>query len=837
LVESAVRVPADKLDLAFIEKAIGCFADWDLRDEALLKVMARLSSVSERSEDLARESLPLINRIEDLQNAGQRCDACCLAYSFLAKQEADEYSSLLSHLLHLSNAAWEAIDVGWQRVDVGFKIVRTLAEPSPETARMCLEKIGEYREEIVLDSHSTALTYLGCIRLAMRAYHGLLPMGVDSAEDVESFARLIDRIPSNGERASLWAELALRYYASKRLEDCKRIVVEHVRPLLQSIDEGDRGYWAKVVIDTSPALYCAHNPTALELVSRLPLQQRDEAYAQICEFILRKQPPSDPYDIPPRQGYDITFEDIVDICRLTSLMDNDGLIYHFIGCVSDSVVSGRGRERFTRQQKPDIADRLENVISATLPNQRHIKHDGYKIAAQAQVARIRRANPQVWLDLIESARSNVPNTADRALVLCMIAAAMPNREASRRKQILEETQELIKEIPTALDKIQRYEELASMVMGTESSIARECLRLAMQFAIESDRPELHPIQRRIIDLAYRFDDSLAASLASIADDDPARAMTRTNLKQRLQFLEFKKRIANSSASPLDVESSKKSEYSQAAWGLLGSLNAGRAAPAPLAYVCDVVRFASDLPFRQSYPILAWATENVASAFAMSDQAGAQLRPIYEAMLLGAEFAGRMATRSSAHTKLATCYMIRSSEQESVVIRAGERDKAIQFLKDWFEHEVHDYVKICDPFFGPDDLGVLQLLRSTNPTCKVYILTSKKRHDNIPAPWEDTYRTCWRLRVSEQQDPPDTEVVVVGVRSGGEPPIHDRWWLTRGAGIRIGTSFESLGIGKESEISYLAEGEARIREAEVDRYLQRIEREHLGEKLLYTLFTL
>ncbi len=376
-----------------------------------------------------------------------------------------------------------------------------------------------------------------------------------------------------------------------------------------------------------------------------------------------------------------------------------------------------------------------------------------------------------------------------------------------------------------------------MVMVIEPSMSRECLRLAMRFATESDRPELHPIQRRIIDLAYRFDDSLAASLASIADDDPARAMARTNLKQRLQYLELKKRIANSSASPLDVASSEKSEYSQAAWGLLGSLNAGKVTPASLAYIRDVVQFASDLPFSQSYPILAWAIENAVRTLATSDQAGAQLRPVYEAMLLGAELAGRMASRSSTHTRLATCYTIRSSAQESIVIRAGEREKAIRFLKDWFEREVRDYLKICDPFFGPDDLGVLQLLRSVNPTCRVYILTSKKHHDDIPAPWEDTYRTHWRLKVSEQQDPPDTEVVVVGIKSGGEPPIHDRWWLTRGAGIRIGTSFGSLGISKESEISYLTEEEARTRESEVDRYLQRIEREHLGEKLLYTLFTL
>jgi hypothetical protein len=314
-------------------------------------------------------------------------------------------------------------------------------------------------------------------------------------------------------------------------------------------------------------------------------------------------------------------------------------------------------------------------------------------------------------------------------------------------------------------------------------------------------------------------------------------MTRANLKKRLQHLDLKRRIANPSAARADVVASQRSDYAQAAWGLLGSLNAGRLAPLSTVDVRSLVQLASDLPSSQSYPILAWAVENWVTKFATSDQAGPQLRPLYEATLLGAELAGRMASRSATQAQVATCYTVSPSDERSVVIRAGEREKAIGFLKEWFEGTVQDYLKICDYIFGPDDLEVLQLLQSVNPTCKVYVLTSKKRHHDVRAPWEDTYRSHWRLKVSEQQDPPQTEVVVVGTESTGEPPIHDRYWLTRGAGIRVGTSFNSLGIGKQSEIGHLTEEEARTREADVNRYLERIERDHLGEKLVYTLFTL
>lgn len=831
LINSAIQAPTDKLDLAFIECAVGQLVDLDLRDEAVLNIMSRLSSASEKNEALAAAALPLINRVGDIQDASERCNACCLAHSFLVEQDPVKYSGLVSHLLHILETAWRSLNVGWRKIDVGFKIVDALAEHSIEMARQYLEWTEQYRKEIILDAHPTALTYLGCLRLAIRAYGGLLLANLNSVDDLESLAHLIDRVPSDGERAGLWAELALRCYVNGQLDDCKRIVTERVKPGLMNIAEQDGRYLAEVTIAVAPALFCAHQRTALDQISKLPPSLRDGAYAHIAEFIFHKQSSSDPYDVLPGQEYDLTHEEIVDICDLLELMDNDGLIYHLVEKVSDSVVSRGRKNPLSRQQKADIADCLAKVVNAKLPNrQRHIKHEGYKVAALAQVARIQRAKPEQWLDLVESARQ-IPNLADRVLVLCMVAIAMPDKD--RRKQVLEEAKNLIEEIPTALDRIHRYEEFASRVVNIDSPLSREYLKLAMQSAVESDRPELYPVQRQIIDLAYKLDQDLAASLASMADDDPARATTHTNLKRRYQVLDLKNKMANESLS--DTASSK-SDYSRAAWMLLGTLNAKRVKPFGLDCGRELIQVASDLPFSQSYPILACVIENMIQRYSKTDHASKYLRPIYEAILSVTELAARMAARSTGQLEQARCQSFRTSTSTSVLIRSGDREAAMQFLKDWFEHQVKDYLKICDPYFGLEELEILQLLHSVNPACRVQVLTSKKHHKKVPPPWEDAYRTHWRLHVSEQ-DPPVTEILIVGTESDGKLPIHDRWLLTSGGGIRTGTSLNSLGVGRDSEISYLTEEDAKIRETEVDRYLQRIERDHSGERLLYTLFTL
>lgn len=169
---------------------------------------------------------------------------------------------------------------------------------------------------------------------------------------------------------------------------------------------------------------------------------------------------------------------------------------------------------------------------------------------------------------------------------------------------------------------------------------------------------------------------------------------------------------------------------------------------------------------------------------------------------------------------------------------GDRPEAIRYLANWIDQNVGEYLKICDPFFGPEELEFLKPLLSISEECEVQILTSRRHQvqERIPVPWDDAYRTYWRVNVSDL-DPPDTRIVVVGAHPSGSSPIHDRWWVTGGGGLRIGTSLNSLGRGKESEIAVLTEHEAQSREVEIDEYLQFTRRDHNGERLRYEAFTL
>ena len=108
------------------------------------------------------------------------------------------------------------------------------------------------------------------------------------------------------------------------------------------------------------------------------------------------------------------------------------------------------------------------------------------------------------------------------------------------------------------------------------------------------------------------------------------------------------------------------------------------------------------------------------------------------MVVGTRLVERMAAHSAKHLEQALSYSAISPDSDSFLISSGERDKAIKFIRDWFANKVKDYLKIHDPYFGPEDLKILQLLAIERPNCRVEILTSQEhqRNQGLSEPWQN-----------------------------------------------------------------------------------------------------
>jgi len=483
-IERALEASWDKINIPLISSALDRMESSDTKDETVVEVFKELSDKKQMGPARTiEECLPLLKYIAQITDAHERTRASTFAYLFLTKQQVTGQETEKDSLLEQLETSWQSIDVGWLKVRTGFRIARSLAEVSNKHAHVYLAKTEDIRDKIIVEDESVARTYCFALRLVTRAYAGLLPRRLNSEEHIQRLQVLIDRLPTNGERAGLWADLAVRHALASQSDVCQRIVTQFVRPLIEAIDDNDAAYKRAVISYCAPALYYSHRITALEMIRNLQRGERDVALSNICKVILRKQPASDAYDDARRASYSPSYENLVDICDLLKLMEADSYIDHYVTLISDVLSTRKNRDRFTKQQKADLAFRLRAVAESKLPDAKNITHQGYRICCEAQIEKILQSAPQTWDRLMELARQ-VPNTADRALVLCVVGTTIPRKLEEKRRLCIDEAIAIVDTIPTAQDAADRYSTFADLLTNVDLDLAKKCLRRGMEVSVK-----------------------------------------------------------------------------------------------------------------------------------------------------------------------------------------------------------------------------------------------------------------------------------------------------------------------------------------------------------------
>jgi len=576
--------------------------------------------------------------------------------------------------------------------------------------------------------------------------------------------------------------------------------------------------------------------SALEEFASLPAEKRDVAYYLTCRYLFRSCTHHEPFETVPGQGYEIGYEQAVEICEIIGRIGRDDTAYYLIRDLVNSLTSSRNKSNLTREQIGEITAKVEKLGATKFPNPKHITHKGYAVCVRALVERLRKPNASVWDGLAAEARS-IPNVSDSVFVLCCVADACRSREALKCRQFLKEADAIANTIQCVSERLARTNMVAEQAWEVDPAFAKQILQSTMKAAVEASDDDLWTLQSEILDFAHRVDPELAAKLASLADNDPARVRMRLALREQLEVLKSTKALS-AQAGERDEAHVRKDHYPQAAWRLLGQLNAGRATHRRPEDMREFATVASSLPFAEAYPILPLVIGNAVKRFSNTDQALTILRPMFEATLLASQIAARMADQNNRIAQEAFAGVEGTGTVVSPdLIKAGQRDLAVRRIEQWIEEKVGAYLTISDPFFGPEDLDVLRLILAFKPGTKVRVLTSLKHQtsEKVAEPYAQSYIGHWRSSISSQ-DPPDTEIAIVGTKSG-DSPLHDRWWLTAGAGLRMGTSFRSIGVEKDAELSELPPESAAAFEQQVNGYLRRDVREHRGERLSYQAFAL
>lgn len=828
IIRSAITGPFTNVNITDLEQLIDKITDNNIKDETYLRIVNYINSTHEKSPDITDSLMPIFYKLKNICDSELRCRALCISYNILY---ASTHDSVKSMLLEQLKTSWSVIDDEWIKINIGYKIVQQLSKVSTEEASKYMEYVSEIKKHVFIESDTIAINYISCVYLAMRAFAGLIPKGIYSDEDIDNIYELINEINSDGEKAKLLSVLAMYFYKYNRQEIGEKIVLERIRPIIDNIKDSEHAN--RIITLISIALYSANQTIADAIISGLPETYKDDAYYNVCRYYLTKIYYIDPFEDHHGFTFKCNYIDVLHICNIILKIDSDTYIYVLIDDVTATIK--KRKDDFTRQQKEEIARKLNEIVTLKLPNAKYIKHNGYKLACEASIARISSINVN-WENLISQSKL-IPNIADKALVLAVVYTCMPSKQRSKFDQIPAEIIDTIKHIPSIYDQMNRYESIASTFKEIDNNLSVQCLKLAMEVTSTTDDPEIVNRQKRIVDLAARIDSTLASSFTKIYDDDPARLKSGFELKEHLKILELKKTLVNEMLKPEDLKKENIDKLPSASWKALASLNANMVDTIKIEKVRELVKTASLLSMDRAYPIMCLSIQNLVNRYSKTDEATSIIRPTYEAVLMSCKMSKRMASRST-EINLNAYNRAEKSADKSIYIKSGQREKAMNFLKTWLESNMEEYLKICDPYFGTTDLEILRIVRGINANVNVYIVTSKEHQDSQLGSCDiaDAYSSHWKYNISELA-PPETEIIVAGLATNGKLPIHDRWIITKNAGLRMGTSINSIGKGRDSEISILSDDESTERETQINTYIRREKKEHDSTKLRYVTFTL
>lgn len=823
LIDSAIRVPAREIKFGFIEQTLDRVVDKGTRDDATANVINALSA---REVDSATGPavMRFCDRIRTIEDPELRAEASARAAALCAAAKLPD--SFVDTLVESADDAWQRIDEPWVKVAAGFEIAALLATDRLADAQRFTASSSTERARVTIANDRAAVTAIWCLSLAIRAYAGLLPQRLVSDAEKDRLFRAIDRIPSLRSRCVLWAELAERTFLRGEASDARKVVEEKLSPALEALARVSPSVAEETTCRCAAALYVAHATSAIVRLRSLSVQWRDDAFFNVCQFIKRKCALSDPYEERGRDGYDLSHNDAVDLCELLNEFDQDAAIYYFAEDVVSSLT--RANSRLSRQQKLDIAARLRDIGSRKFPNKRFIQHKGWDIALRAQLARFKPLLATEWEALVDEVRA-IPNAADRAYVLTVVAAAM--RDPTSRAVVLSEATREIDSIPVPIDRIDHYRTSGELLIGVDRPASKELLKKGMQLSLAVRGGQALRSRRQIVDLAYQIDPEFASKLASDVDDDPAK----DRVKRQIALHELKKSMSQERPN-ISAKDLEDIDYSRAAWMRLKGLNAGRSDHVHVDTTLRYLDFASRQPFSKAYPIFAWLIENAVRRHEKTDVAREIISALFEASLMAAELTIFVAARATVG-KAAEVEVARGrAEAEKIVVEPNARAAGVAVVERWLEEHLGDYIKICDPYFTPGDVDLLRIVRARKPGCRIMVLTSRKAHSKEEsAPIEDAYIAAWRNHTDEPL--PHADIVIIGTRSSGDSPIHDRWFITAGAGLDLGTSWHSVGGKRITALRRMDADEAREKEKVLDRFLVDMAKEAGGERVVYSTVAL
>lgn len=826
------------IDFMTVDKFYSAINNIVLKEDVIIEVVDRFFYEKEKSIPYIPRLLQYYDLILKITKIFNKCYIITHAIKIL-NFDSQNYDSKIEQLQKELQNSWEGIDVQWEKIEIGFLISKDLADFSLDESKKYLEAATELKNNEPFSSSSTANTYINSIKLTMRAFCGLLISRTEYSEELTKISDLIDHVESNGEKLKLWSELALRVYATDKKDLFNRVFKEFMNPLLSNWGKNlSDSYKSSTITVIAPSIYF-YNPSLFnsDYLSILSGHNKDASIKNICDFLLTKLTIDDPVD-DKKKYPKMDYSEVNELCILIENFTNDYSLCGYIEHITKAIKENKSS--LTKEQVDLLKVKIRNTINTKLPSSKGISHEGFKIVSEAELLTLEAYNKSQWDDLLRRARL-IPNLSDRALVLTMLADKINVVQKSKKVKldIMDESFNLIKTIPSTYDKSNRFDATWETFIDIDKGKFSQYIKQAYQDLLASKDGEENSL-RNLIDVAQQYDTKLAQEFVTMLDTDVARQ----KLKQPfLNRIESKKRVKEACEQISSISSLNTNQFMEVSRRYIEGLNSGTRTTKEIAETFDSLEKASNMSLLDGFDTYMYFIYNATKRFEANRQNPEILSSIFSATYENTKLIGILSSDNLMKMKNLYNARVGFENKQTKIFSVGEREEAIDFIKNWLRENINDRMYFIDPYFSEKDLEILTWVKEFNPECQVTILTSKEKtkrndHTNIDNPEistnKEVYLNAWSKISSEP--PIATNIKIVWDKETFSCPFHDRWYVAGEAEtcLYLGTSLNGYG-NRDSQITSL-DDTTEIKE-KIEKYIFRKEKKSGKFNLKYEDFDL
>ena len=834
---SYIRQNISNISVEVISKSLNEIIDYKIRETTLLKLVS-ISKEQNHFQDKKFFSF-ILNSLDMIFDPISRTKFIAELLSEVS--ENDECKDILYNKLLDS---WEKIDVLWLRVESGYNLISTIAGAHKNYAEDIFTQSRKLRHTSSLANQQIGVLFYESLLLATRAVGGLDLSNPDALEKWNLLFESINFIPSRLLRLHLFGCIAVSRLRSGDKKIFDEIVKEQIIPGLQT--QTSSNLLNTMISELALPLFEFNPDEASFWVEKLPYHLRNITWYKVAFKIITQSNIFDPIGTET-PNVCIDFDTINEVIRIINFCDRDQEIYNITQLLCHCISNANCR--LPEIRKIDFLTKIEDLINRKLPDKINIFHNGYQILANGEIERAKRKSAKKtknqlvkkYPKIAKDARQ-IENFADRVFVLTELSLVFQEINRDLADSLIEESYENVLKITNVRDRIDRlvfigraYSELRNKSKYYEVFKLAKILAGSLQ-GIEKDR-----LLSSIIQTVNQIDKNLATQINEKIDN----FSTQFSLENSIKAYELAKspnKIISQSDEIINDEI-----LSEASKDMLKALIYGKSTYCTNDTILKWVSSTKLIKFELATDIFNWVFESLFRQ-ALPNEKNNISTKLIESIITNCVLLDLLGINISLFSEIPESYLnnFHGISTNKKLFKVGERQKAINFIKEWLSSNCKNQIVLCDPYFSEDQLWILQ---SISEDISVKIITTGKqiiKNSSVSNSYHEIInnrelrkKETERIQIIFQdawneisnQAPPPTLIIIHGMifDTNDYDSFHDRYLLSRESGLVLGTSLNGFG-GKESFISVMNKNDV---DYVYDNYISpKIKIEELFSKTLF-----